>query len=233
MDTIGTATYSPNTVIPHLRSVPYNTKEDFTWMMQYADYTFIFSVRADSRWKTFKELIEEAQKNPGKLSYATHGPMTAQHLYMEQLFSMEKVKLNHVPLGGGAELVPQLLGGHLDAGMAAELAPHVKSGKLRGLAAQGEKRFELFPDVPTFYELGYKIDAPTWFGLCAPKGLDPRILKKLNEAFKKAYEDPSFKELCATLYLMPTFKDAETFKEIIFRDFDKHGRIIKELGFAK
>lgn len=69
--TIASVTYSPTTIIPHLRSVPYNTKEDFTFLMQYGTYIYVFGVLPNSPWKTFKEFIEEARKSPGKLKYST------------------------------------------------------------------------------------------------------------------------------------------------------------------
>ena len=231
--TIGTIQYSATTLIPHLRSVPYKTKEDFAWIMQYSEYIFPFCVQSASPWKTFKEFIEEARRNPGKLSYATQGPLTAQHILLEQIFSSEKVKLNHVPVGGALEVVQQLLGGHIAAGMSADLLSHVRSGKLRGLAIQGEKRFELFPDIPTFSEIGYKAESQLWMAVCAPKGVDPRIIKKLFDAFKQAQESSSFKELCATLYLRPVFRDSESLKAMVIRDFDSQKVILKELGFAK
>jgi len=231
--TIGVISWSAPVVIPHLRPVPYNTKEDFTWIMLYADLSQIFCFQTESRWKTLKEFIEEARKNPGKLNYATPSPLGGQHILMEQVFAIEKVKLNHVPVGGGAEVVTKLLGGHIDAGIAAEMPTQVRAGRVRGLAVQGEKRMEQFPDIPTFFELGYKVEAPLWIGLCAPKGLDPQIHKKLYDAFKKAYEDPSFKELLSTLYCTPNFKDSESFKSLVFKDFDAQGRVLKELGLAK
>jgi len=231
--TIGVISWSAPVVIPHLRPVPYNTKEDFTWIMLYADLSQIFCFQTESRWKTLKEFIEEARKNPGKLNYATPSPLGGQHILMEQVFAIEKVKLNHVPVGGGAEVVTKLLGGHIDAGIAAEMPTQVRAGRVRGLAVQGEKRMEQFPDIPTFFELGYKVEAPLWIGLCAPKGLDPRIHKKLYDAFKKAYEDPSFIELLGTLYCTPNFKDSESFKALVLKDFDAQGRVLKELGMAK
>ena len=98
--TIGTITYSANVIIPHLRSVPYNTREDFTYLMQYGEYGMIFCVLTDSPCKTFKDFIKEAQKNPGKLKYASPGPSSGQHIFMEQVFKVEKVKVNHIPAGG-------------------------------------------------------------------------------------------------------------------------------------
>jgi tripartite-type tricarboxylate transporter receptor subunit TctC len=86
---------------------------------------------------------------------------------------------------GGAEVVTKLLGSHINARIAAEMATQVRAGKVRGLAVQGEKRMEQFPDIPTFFELAYKVEASLWMGLCGPKGLDPRIHKKPYDAFAK------------------------------------------------
>jgi len=229
--TIGTVSYSATVIAPHLRAVPYSVKQDFTYIMQYAEYPQAFCVLANARWKTFKEFIEEARKNPNKLTYATAGAKSGQHLLMEQVALAENVKITHVPTHGGSEVVTQQLGGHVDGSLAAELAPHVRQGNVRALAVAGEKRLESMPDVPTFTELGYKLESPLWLGLCAPKGVDPRIIKKMHDAFKKAYEDPSFKELCATLVMTPIYRGPDAFKEMVIRDFDGQARILKKLGF--
>ncbi|HYB21898.1 MAG TPA: tripartite tricarboxylate transporter substrate binding protein [Thermodesulfobacteriota bacterium] len=229
---IGLVSRSAFAIVPHLRSVPFKTKEDFTWIMQFGESCEIFCVRADARWKTFKQLIEEARNNPGKLNYASASPLSGQHILMEYVFSQEKVRLNHVPVSGGAEVITKLLGGHIDAGISTDMGPHVKSGKFRGLAVQGKKLTQ-FPDIPTLMELGYHAEAFHWLGINAPKGLDPRIQKKLYEAFKKAYDDVSFKELLATLFITPIFRDSESFKAIVFQDYDAQGAILRGLGFLK
>lgn len=229
--TIGTFSYSASVIAPHLRSVPYNVKQDFSYILQYAEYPQAFCVLANARWKTFKEFIEDARKNPDKLTYATAGAKSGQHILMEQVGLAENVKITHVPTQGGSEVVSQQLGGHVDGSLAAELAPHVLSGKVRALAVAGEKRLESMPNIPTFTELGYKLESPLWLGLSAPKGVDPRIVKKLHDAFKKAYEDPSFQELCTTLVMTPIYRDSDAFKELVKRDFDAQAKILKKLGF--
>ena len=231
--TVGTATWSAIVFVPHLRPTPYNPKGDFKWIMQYAEAPQLFGVLGDSRWKTFKDFIEEARRNPGKLTYASAGPLSGGHIFMEQVYKTEDVKVTHVPVGGGAEAVTKLLGGHLDAAVVNEMCSHAESGKIRPMAFQSEKRFELMPHVPTFWDLGYKIETPVWFGLYAPKGLDPRVFKKLYNAFMKAYEDPSFKKLLVSLYMMPFFRDSESFTERVIKDYDTQGRIMKEFGFIK
>ncbi len=231
--TIGTMTYSANVIIPHLRSVPYDTKEDFTYIMQYADYMYALCVLADTPWKTFKEFIEDARKNPGKLTYTTPGPLTIGHIYMESVALENNVKLTHLPVQGDAELVSKFLGRHIDASFATVLIPQIPEGKIRGLAVAGKKRYEVIPNVPTFSELGCKWYFSSYAAICAPAGVDPRIVKKLNDAFKKAYDDPSFKQLLGTLGMIPEYKDPESFKEMVMKDIDHYGKILKELGFVK
>jgi len=231
--TIGTITNSAIVIIPHLRSVPYNSKEDFTYLMQYGEYGMIFSVLADSPCKTFKDFIREAQENPGKLKYASPGPSSSPHIFMEYVFRTERVKVNHIPVAGGVEADRQLLGGHLDGAITPDFIPYIKGKKVRGLAAQTEKRLEGALDVPTFVELGYNVELPNWMGVCAPKGLDPLITKKLFDAFKKAYEDPSFQESMGKFYLPTIFRDPESFKAFVLKDFETQGRVLKELGFSK
>jgi tripartite-type tricarboxylate transporter receptor subunit TctC len=231
--TICHVSHSTAVIIPHVRQVSYNTKQDFSWIMAYAEFQFTFSVLADSPYKTLKDLIEDARKNPGKLSYTTGGPLTSQHIFLEYVFSTEKVKLNHVPVGGGIESATQLLGGHVAAALSDMMVPHIKAGKARPLAILGGQRIADFLDVPTFYELGYKLEFPLWMGLMAPKGVHPLILSKFSDAFKKAYDDPSFQRYLTSLYFRPFFKDSESFKTIVFRDYDASGQLIKQLGLVK
>ena len=167
--TIGAMTYSANVIIPHLRSVPYDTKKDFSFIMQYCEAPMIFSVLIDSPWKTFMEFVEEARKNPGKMKYSTPGPLGGQHIFMEHVFCLEEVKVNHIPVGGGYGGNSTAIRGPFGWGDNAGFCPPHPIGKSRGLAVQPEKRMKAVPDIPTFLELGYKVESPNYTGICAPK----------------------------------------------------------------
>src|SRR5512135_1565311 len=95
----------------HLRAVPYDTAKDFTPIMQYGVYLYGLVVRSDSPWKTFKEFIDYAKNNPGKIRYSTGGSGTPQHLVMERLALKEKIKWTHIPFQGNGPAVTALLGG--------------------------------------------------------------------------------------------------------------------------
>lgn len=230
--TLVSLTHSSSVIVPHLRSVPYSMKKDFTYILQYGAYAFIFCYLSESPWKNFKEFVEAARQKPGQMKYASSGPQSAQHIFMEQVFAAEKVKLIHIPTSGGAEATRQLLGGHLEGAITPDFIPHIKSGKVRGFGLQGPSRIEWVPDIPTFYELGYKMPTVNWMGIGAPAGLHPTILKKLSDAFKKAYDDPDFQDSMAKLYLPTVYKDSEGFRNLVFQDFDNMEKVIKELGFA-
>jgi tripartite-type tricarboxylate transporter receptor subunit TctC len=233
--TIGNYTPSPIVYVPHLRSVPYNVKKDFTWINKYLDLIVIFCVQTNSDINTFEDLIEKARKNPGKLNYATAGPLGSQHIVCEYVFSLKKVKLNHVPVEGAKEAARQLLGGHIIAALSTETVHHLRTGKFRGLVAHSEKRLKEFTDIPTFSEIvGFDLHTPNYMGLCAPAGLHPVVLNKLYTAFKKAYENPSFQELVGKkLKLEPSMLDPDSTKKMVLRDFDEQREIIKKLGFIK
>jgi len=232
--TIGTISASANTQVPHFRSVPYHPIDDFTFLMVYAKYAYVCCVLPDSPWKTFKDFIKDAQKNPGKFKYTTPGPLSAPHIVMEHIFKVEKIKINHIPGGGSAEAIRQLLGHHVDIATTPDFMPYIRSGKMLPLAvAENEKRFAAIPDVPTMGELGYRVELPNWLGICAPKGLDPRVEKKLFDAFKKASSDPSLLDLMENLYLQAVFMDTAFFTAHIKEQYESQGRVLKELGLVK
>lgn len=231
--TLVSLTHSSSVIVPHLRSVPYSMKKDFTYILQYGSYGFVFCCLSESPWKTFKDFVKSARSKPGELKFASSGPQSAQHIFMEQVFASEKVKATHIPTSGGAEATRQLLGGHLDAAITPDIIPHIKSGKVRGLGVQGVDRVSWIPDIPTFYELGYKIPTVNWMGIGAPAGLHPAIQKKLSAAFKKAFEDPDFRDSMNKLYLPLVYKDGEAYKQMVVQDFDNMGKVLKELGLTK
>ena len=131
---------------------------------------------------------------PGKLTYGSTGTLTSPHLTTELIAQQLGIQLQHVPYKGSADLAQAILGGHLMAvADSTGFAPLVESGKLRVLNTWGEKRLAKFPDAPTLKELGLDIVQNSPFGIGAPKGTPPAVVKRLHDAFKQAMEEP---ELC-------------------------------------
>jgi tripartite-type tricarboxylate transporter receptor subunit TctC len=144
----------------------------------------------------------------------------------------EKLKMRHLPTTGGGPALTALLGGHVDmtAGGPAALTAHIKGGKVRGFAGWGAKRHELLPEVPTFMELGYKIEYYVWVGLFAPSATPDAAMKVLREAAGKAVEDADFKATLAKLSTPIHYLDASEFRKFWERDARRLAEVIKAIG---
>jgi tripartite-type tricarboxylate transporter receptor subunit TctC len=218
----------------HMRKVPYDSAKDFTPIMQYAVYLYGLVVRSDSPWKTFKEFIDYAKANPGKVRYSTAGPGTPQHLVMERLALKEKIKWTHIPFQGGGPAITALLGGHVEASsQTTEWKPHVESGRLRLLAVYGEKRMADFPNVPTLQELGYDIAAASLISIAGPKGLSPQIVETLHGAFKKAMEDPDFIKVSKQVDQPPLYRGPDDLAKHLVKMNEEVGGLINSLGLRE
>lgn len=154
------------------------------------------AVLSSSPWKTYKEFVEYAKKNPGKIKIGNAGTGSGTHLTAVLLEKEAGVKVVHVPLGGKRR-VPSLLGGEVEAICVPlpEVAPQVKAGKARILVMPSSKRDPGYPDVPTAKELGYPVAIDLFRGISLPKGTDDAALKKLEDAFMKGAEDADFKKV--------------------------------------
>lgn len=178
--------------IPHMQKVPQlDALRDFTYIVNLTGYTFGLVVPADSPWKTLKEYVDDAKRNPGKINYGSTGTGTTPHLAMEEFAAKAGIQLTHVPFKGSADLMASILGGHvMSASDSTGWAPQVEAGKLRILATFGPKRTKRWPDVPTLNELGYDTVSESPFGIAGPAGMDPAVVKTLHDAFRKALDDP-------------------------------------------
>jgi tripartite-type tricarboxylate transporter receptor subunit TctC len=218
----------------HMRKVPYDTAKDFTPIMQYGVYLYGLVVRSDSPWKTFKEFIDYAKANPGKIRYSTAGPGTPQHLVMERVAMKEKIKWTHIPFEGGGPAISALLGGHVEAAsQTTEWKKHVESGRLRLLAVYGEKRMIDFPEVPTLLELGYTITAPSLGSIVGPKGLSAQVVETLHGAFKKAMEDPDFIKISRQMDMPPVYRSPQELAKHLVEMNEEVGTLIGSLGLRQ
>lgn len=228
--TLGILVTAALTRIPFLNKVPYNPETDFTPIMQFAIYQYGLCVKADSPWQSFQEFIEFAKNNPGKVTYATAGTGSGQHLAMEYLGKKEGITWTHVPYGGGVPAVTACLGGHVTAvAQTIEWKPYVESGDLRLLAVFGDQRIASFDEVPTLKELGYDFVVAAGLGLVGPKDLPQEIVDMLEEKFVKAASDPNFQKLLDRLDLLPLARNRVELEEFLKVDRKQKQDIIKEL----
>jgi tripartite-type tricarboxylate transporter receptor subunit TctC len=218
----------------HMRKVPYDSANDFTAVMQYAIYLYGLVVRSDAPWNTFKEFIDYAKANPGKIRYSTAGPGTPQHLVMERLALKEKIKWTHIPFEGGAPAVAAVLGNHVEAAsQTTEWKTHVEGGRLKLLAVYGEKRMIDFPNVPTLLELGQGITAPSLISIVGPKGLSPQVVETLHGAFKPAMEDPDFIKMGRQMDQPSLYRGPQDLAKYLVTMNDEVGTLIRSLGLRK
>ena len=193
----------------------------------------ILVVRAESPWKTAKELIEDARKRPNQISYSSSGIYGTLHMAMELFSHAAGIKLRHIPTPGAGPALTSLLGGHVDALASgpAVVLPHLKSGKLRALAGWGDKRVAALPEVPTFKELGYP-DAEfyIWAGLFAPRGTPEPVLARLREATRAAVAEPEFKAAMDKLETPIAFKQGEEFQKFFDADARRLAAGVRKVG---
>ena len=219
--------------IPHMQKMPWDPMKDFTYIVGISGYTFGFTVRADSPYKTFKDYIEAARKEPGKIDYGSTGVGSSPHLLMEELAINAKVQLNHVPFKGNADLQQALLGGHVMAQSdATGWDKFVDGGQMRLLVTFGEKRTKRWPNVPTAKELGYGVVSQSPYGLVGPKGMDPAVVKVLHDAFKKAMDDPKHLALLDELNQDLWYRSGEDYAKWARETFVKDKVLIERLGLA-
>jgi tripartite-type tricarboxylate transporter receptor subunit TctC len=196
-----------------------------------ADPTLLI-VRADAPWKTVKELVEDAQKRPDAILYASAGPYTVSHMAIEVFMQAARIKLRHLPTTGGGPAMTAVLGGHapVSALSTGAVTPQVKGGKVRVLANSGAKRLDAYPDVPTLKELGYDVEVYLWTGLFAPKDVPAPVLKTLRDAVRQAVQDDEFKAASEKMQMPPAYQDADEFKTWWDKDTEMLAAAIRKMG---
>jgi tripartite-type tricarboxylate transporter receptor subunit TctC len=219
--------------IPHMQKTQWHPLNDFTYIIGVSGYTFGFTVKSDSPYKSFNDYIEAARKNPGKVDYGSTGIGTSPHLLMEELAANAKVQLVHVPYKGNADLQQALLGGHVQAQSdATGWDKFVDGGQMRLLVTFGDKRTKRWPDVPTAKDLGYGVVSSSPYGLVGPKGMDPAIVKTLHDAFKKAMDDPKHMEVLGQLNQEVWYRSGDEYLQWAKETYAKDKALIERLGLA-
>jgi tripartite-type tricarboxylate transporter receptor subunit TctC len=231
-----TVSMIPVTVLrlPHMENVAFDPMKDITYVMGVSGYVFAYVVRADAPWKSMADLVAAARASPEKISYGSHGIGGTVHLATEELSAEQRIKLNHIPFKGSADMLNALLGGHLDVAVDSTGAvPHVTSGRARVLAVLTEKRAAVWPDVPTLTELGYGIVSTSPYGIGVPAATPPAVVKTLHDAFKKGLEDPAHLKVLERYNQPVWYLSTEEYTRWAREQYEKERRIIQGLGLAK
>jgi tripartite-type tricarboxylate transporter receptor subunit TctC len=220
--------------LPYTTKINWDPVKDIAYVINVTGYAFGIVVPTDSPIKTWKDFVAYAKANPNKLTYGSTGTLTSPHLTTELIAQKLGIQLNHIPYKGSAELAQAIVGGHVMAAAdSTGFAPLVESGKLRVLNTWGEQRLAKFPDAPTLKELGIDIVQNSPFGIGAPRGTPPEVVKKLHDAFKKAMEEPSYVQALGRYDMLPIYMDSAQYARFAQETFQKEKALVEKLGLGK
>ncbi|MCS6765386.1 MAG: tripartite tricarboxylate transporter substrate binding protein [Candidatus Protistobacter heckmanni] len=220
--------------LPYTTKITWDPVKDLSYIICVTGYSFGIVVPTSSPIQTWADYVAYAKANPGKLSYGSTGTLTSPHLTVEDIAQRSGITLNHIPYKGSTELMQAVLGGHvMSASNSTGFAPHVASGKLRVLNTWGEKRLTKFPDAPTLKELGLPIVQTSPYGLAAPKGTDPAIVKRLHDGFKQAMDMQSYHDVLAKYDQELIYMNSAQYTKFAEETFRREKALIEKLGLNK
>jgi tripartite-type tricarboxylate transporter receptor subunit TctC len=194
----------------------------------------VVAVRADARWKTLNDLVADAKAKPKAVSVGHSGIGSHTHISLAALFRASDVDVNEVPFGA-AQVVPSLLGGHVDAvvQLPAALSGPVKQGQVRLIAALIPNRDPALPDVPTAREQGIDVSLEAWRGIAVPRGTPRAALAALEGAIRRTVESQEFQKGAENLGVRPAFLPAAEFSELISKEDASLSRLMQLIGLKK
>ena len=192
----------------------------------------VVMVPEDGPYKTFKDLIEYAKANPGKVKVATVGKLTGDHLFLMQIEKLTGAKFTQVPYSGSGKAIPALLSGEVDAYFGSG-SSFLRMEKTRGLAIGSKERYELCPDVPTFIEQGYAIESGKYRGLATPQNIPAEARQYLETKFAELCANPEYQKAVKSSGLMPQFQTGKVFGEIIRTEGEQAKKILEAYGLLK
>ena len=193
----------PLVIAPHLiKNVPYDAARDFDLLTVAVQAPNVLVVPATSAHKSVADVIAHLKANPDRMSFASSGNGSSDHLTAELFWLQTGTSGTHVPYKGGAPAISDLLGGQVEASFqnVNAVLQHINAGKLRALAVTGDKRSPVLPNVPTLAESGVKgVDVYSWQAIVGPKGLPADVRTKMHEGIVAALNDPKIKQQFAAL----------------------------------
>ena len=210
-------------------NLPFDAARDFTPITVLATSPNVLVVHPSVPAKTFRELIDYAKANPGKLNFASPGEGSGAHLAGELLNIEAGIKTTHIPYKGMAPAVTDLLGGQVQVyfGTTASSIEYVRSGKLRALAVTTATRAAALPDVPALAEFLPTYEASIFVGIVAPRGTPADIIGTLNQNINLALNDPKMKQRIAELADTPLALSVADFAKLIADDTEKWAKVIR------
>jgi tripartite-type tricarboxylate transporter receptor subunit TctC len=219
-------------VNPWLYKLPYDPIKAFEPVAILGSGPAVMSVHPDLPVKSVKDLVDLAKKEPGKLQYAHAGVGSFQHLAGELFKLTAKVDILAVPFKGGGPAMIDVMGGHSKVLFSSlvQTTPHLRSGKLRGIAVASLKRNPVVPDLPTAAETVPGYEATNWWGIVAPAGTPAAIVARLHKALSEAQDSPDLQKQFATEGADVIRMTSVEFGAYMVSEMNKWERVVKEGG---
>ncbi|MGH8819626.1 MAG: Bug family tripartite tricarboxylate transporter substrate binding protein [Achromobacter pestifer] len=215
-------------------NMPFDGVKDFTPIAELALVTNTMVVHPSVPAANLKEFIAYVKERPDTVAYASAGQGSTNHLSAALFEKAAGVKMMHIPYRGGAPAVLDTVAGRTQVLFSAgtQTLPHVQTGKLKLLAVTEDKRSPLLPEVPTVAETlpGYELSV--WYGAFGPAGMPPELTARLNREINLILKRPDVIKKMGDMGVLLTETTPEQFGQILVRDADKYGKLIKELGIT-
>lgn len=214
-------------------SMPYDPIKDFTPILRTVNVNYVLAAHPSTPFSTVQELIAYARAQPGRLSYGSAGSGSLPHLGTELIKAQAGIDMLHVPYKGGGPMVTDLVGGviQLSLGDQANLMPYVQSGKLKALAVATAARSPNAPSIPTIAESGLPgFEATAWQGLLGPAGMEPAVVKQLNDALNRVMNSAAIRDKLVGGGLDPIGGTPEDFGRFIAQEIAKWTALSRSVG---
>ena len=217
----------------HSGQLPFDYRE-FDAVARVLVESVVVAVRADSPFKTLGDFVAEAKKRPKAVSVGHSGIGSHTHISLAALVHAAGIQVNEVPYGA-AQVVPNLLGGHVEAvvQLPAALSAPVKQNQARFIAALIPARDPALPDVPTAREQGLDVSLEAWRGIAAPKGVSKSTIQLLEKSIRATVESPEFQKNSENVGVRPAFLDADAFGALIAKEDAELARLMQLIGLKK
>jgi tripartite-type tricarboxylate transporter receptor subunit TctC len=220
----------------YFKSATYDPMKSFAPIGEVAIGSFMLALHPNVPASTAAEFVAYAKANPGKINFSSPGIMTTHHVAMELFKLATGIDIVHIPAGGSANAVRDLLSGNVEAMF---IPVHVglslaEKAMIRPLAVGSEKRSALAPDIPTMAEQGIPgVDVDLWYGLLAPAGTSDAIVQHYNKAINEILAEPAVRELLAKQGLIAVGGTPQELSTLIAKDFDRWSKVLKQAGLEE
>jgi tripartite-type tricarboxylate transporter receptor subunit TctC len=210
------------------KNLPYDPLRDFSFISTVVTYPLVFSVRADSRFRSLDEFIAYVKSNPGKVNYPSPGMGTLYHLAGELFVSMAGIDMQHVPFRGGSEPLTEVLSGRMELLIDAltNSYPQIQAGKFRPLAVSSLARSPSLPAVPTVAESVPGYEASSFTGIGGPAGMPPAVVERLNREVRRALASPDVGQRFAEWGGTPSASTPEEMQRLVSAEIEKWKKVV-------